>query len=94
MAALKTLGNLLDGSGWTGAVVRARVATTGTADSFLKASNVTRTRRAHQITAISLFTLLKRAYIHYCNQLDEEQIPMSLENWCAQQADASPQFQF
>ena len=62
--------------------------------SFLKASHVTRTRRAHQITAGSLFTLLKRSYIHYSSRLDEGQIPMSLDNWCAEQADASPQFQF
>ncbi len=46
MAALKTLGDLLEGSGWTGALVQAGVATSGTADSFLKASHVTRTRRA------------------------------------------------
>ena len=94
MAALKTLGNLLDGSGWTGALVRARVATTGTADSFLKSSHVTRTRRAHQLTASSLFALLKRAYIQYSSRLDEGQIHLSLDNWCAEQADASPQFQF
>jgi hypothetical protein len=51
MAALKTLGDLLDSSGWTGALVQAGVATAGTADSFLKAAHVTRTRRAHQVTA-------------------------------------------
>ena len=35
MAALKTLGDLLEGSGWTGALVQAGVATSGTADLFL-----------------------------------------------------------
>lgn len=60
MAALKTLGNLLEGSGWTGALVQAGITTPGTADSFLNASHVTRTRRAHQVTASSLlFTSAK-----------------------------------
>ena len=43
MAALKTLGNLQEGCGRTEALVQAGVATSGTADSFLKASYVTRT---------------------------------------------------
>ena len=34
MAALKTLGDLLKCSGWTGALVQAGIATPGTADSF------------------------------------------------------------
>lgn len=50
MAALKMLGDLLEGSGWTGALVKADVASPGKADSFLKASHVTRTRRAHQVS--------------------------------------------
>ena len=37
---------------------------------------------------------MKRAYIHYSSRLDEGHIPKSLENWCAEQADTSPQFQF
>ena len=65
LAALKTLGNLLEGSGWTGALVQANVASPGTADSFLKASNVTRTRRAHQVNAGSLYLCLEMAYTEY-----------------------------
>ena len=37
LAAMKTAGNLLESSGWTGALVQAGVATSGKADSFLKA---------------------------------------------------------
>ena len=48
LAALKTLGDLLKESGWTSALVQAGVTTAGTADSFLKAAHITRTRRAHQ----------------------------------------------
>ena len=43
MAALKALGDLLEKSGWTGALIQASLATPGTLDSFLKASHVTRT---------------------------------------------------
>ena len=54
MAALKTLGDWLDGSGWAHTQVRADITTPGTAESFLRASHVTRTRRAHQVTATAL----------------------------------------
>ncbi|KAJ8387987.1 hypothetical protein AAFF_G00147780 [Aldrovandia affinis] len=84
MAAWKTLGNLLDSSGWTGVLVLAGVASTGTADSFLKAAHVTRTRRAHQVTASSLYLLLKEAYSQYTSGLDEGQDPMPLDDWCAE----------
>lgn len=47
IAAFKTIGNLLESSGWTGALVQANVASPGTADSFLRAAHATRTRRAH-----------------------------------------------
>ena len=62
MASLKVIGHWLEGSGWTVALADANVATLGTAESFLKATSVTRTRRAHQVTAWSLYILLKSAY--------------------------------
>lgn len=43
-AFLKVLGDLLDGSGWTAALTEGCVATTDTAESFLKARNIVRTR--------------------------------------------------
>jgi len=54
MAAVKTLADWLDGSGWVQALVHAEITTPGTAESFLRASHVTRTRRAHQATAAAL----------------------------------------
>ena len=54
MAALKTLGDWLQGSRWTPALSQAEIATVGTTDSFLLASHITRTRRAQQITASCL----------------------------------------
>ena len=45
MTALKTLGDWLQGSGWTQALVQAEITTAGTADSFLRAAHVTRSHR-------------------------------------------------
>jgi len=80
MAALKTLGDLLESSGWTGALIQASLATHGTVYSFLKASHVTRTRRAHQITACSLYLLQQKAYAEYGNGVEERCNKMSLED--------------
>ena len=56
------LGNLLDSSGWTTALCEAGIATTGTADSFLKASHLTRTRHSHQVTVLALSKLQHEAW--------------------------------
>jgi len=47
MAIWRTHGNYLEEPGWTSALVQAGIATTGTADSFLKVSHFTRTRHPH-----------------------------------------------
>ena len=47
MAALKSIETLLHSIGWTGALVEADLATPGTAESYLHASSVTRTRHIH-----------------------------------------------
>ena len=44
----QVLGNWLEDSGWTSALVQVNIASTGTADSFIKASHVTKTQHAHQ----------------------------------------------
>ena len=64
MAALKTLGDWLRGSGWVQALVEADIVSPGIADSFLKA-HVARNRRAHQVTAAALHILRHHAYDHY-----------------------------
>ncbi|EDO43913.1 predicted protein [Nematostella vectensis] len=91
MAFLKVLGQWLEDSGWTVALVDADVASSGTADSFLKASSVTRTRRAHQVTACSLYLLLQRGYQRYVADTDDI---LPFEEWCEQQRSAIPQFQY
>lgn len=95
MAALKTLGDWLKGSGWVQALVQAEIATAGTADSFLRASHVLRTRRAHQVTAAALYILQHHAYNRFClgETRDAEDLP-TFEDWCRQRRDNIPQFRY
>ena len=52
-------------NGWKTAVFYAGIATSGVADSLLKAIHVTKTRYAHQIIAASLSILQHDAYDRY-----------------------------
>ncbi|KAJ3580898.1 hypothetical protein NHX12_001242 [Muraenolepis orangiensis] len=64
MAMLKTYGDYLEASGWTTALTDAGVASSGTADSFLKVSHLTRTRHAHQAwSALALAKLQQDAFL-------------------------------
>ena len=74
MAAFKVLGNWLDGSGWMSIIADAGVKSTRVADSFIKASHLTRTRRAHQIT---VFTSCNRGHIRNTKKL----LTMALNRW-------------
>ena len=95
MTALKTLGDRLQGSGWTQALVQAEITTAGTADSFLRAAHVTRTRRAHQVTAAALYILQRRAYGQYSTtNTAYDEHPGSFEDWCSQREQSYPQFQY
>ena len=62
VTAWKALGKWLESSEWTAAFVQADITTPGKADSFLKASHVSRTRHTHQVTAAALYTLLQKAF--------------------------------
>ena len=93
LAALKTLGDLLQCSGWTSALVQSGVATAGTADSFLCAAHITRTRRTHQVTACVLYQALDEAYQEYVTSLEPDVEVKSLNDWCEQQ-NSQPMFKF
>jgi len=95
MAALKTVGDWLQGSGWVQALVQAEITSAETADSFLRASHVSRTRRAHQVTAAALFALQQHAYNHYIDQLgDAGTEQLEFADWCQQKAEICPQFHY
>ena len=94
------LGEWLEGSGWTSALVQADVASAGVAsagvaDSLIKASHVTKTTHAHQATAAAVHVLLHQAYNEYDSQTQEDgTCAMALEEWCAAQAQQSVHFDY
>ena len=92
MAAFNFLGDWLDGSGWTSALVAAEVATGGVADSFIKASQVTRTRRVYQVTATCLFILQSKAYSDYFETLENGEEPLQFTDWVNKMPKERPQF--
>ena len=94
MSGFKILGDLLDGSGWVNALVNADIATPGTAESFLKVSHLARTRRAHEITAASLYVLQQLAYDDYKRTLLATEEPLEFDAWCTKMASNQPQFSF
>ena len=94
MSAFKLLGDWLEDSGWIDVIVQAKVASPGIANSFLKASHLTKTRHAHQVTASSLYILLRRSYESYTMSLMPEESPLTFEEWCCQRSQEIPQFNF
>lgn len=96
MASFKMLGKWLSGSGWPEVMCNAGVATQGVAESFLFASHVARTRRAHQVTAASLYILMDKAYSDYKSSLLEESEHsniLSFDDWKDARA-KSPHFHY
>ena len=95
MAALRLLGDLLKGSGWTGALIVAEIAMSGTADSFLSASSVAKTRQAHLITACALYDLMKSAFNNSEGQFDDKEREFqAFKDWCNIRQKQSLQFNF
>ena len=95
MAAPKSIGTLLQDIGWTGALTEAGIASTGTAESFLTASSITRTRQMHKITACCLHKLMETTYSDYCTEtaVSYDEVHR-FEAWCDSRKQQSPQFQF
>ncbi|KAI4800935.1 hypothetical protein KUCAC02_006200 [Chaenocephalus aceratus] len=63
MAMWKTYGDYMEASGWTTALTEAGIASSGTADCFLKVSHLTRTRHAHQVSVLALAKLQQDAFL-------------------------------
>lgn len=94
MPSLKMLGKWLTSCGWSEIMYSAGVATQGIAESFLTASHVTRTRRAHQVTVASLHILKKKAYSAYKDKLQETEQSLTFEDWENTMEKKSPHFLF
>ena len=62
---------------------------------ILMVSHLTCTRRAHQVTASSLYLLLEDSFSDYCKGIREDSDKVSsLEKWCIDRAGMCPHFQF
>ncbi len=85
MTSYQSLAIWLKGSEWVDVLQEAELSTPGIAESFLKASHVTQTRHAHQVTACTLYILLKKA-------TNVEDPPESFSMRCTRQTTESPQF--
>ena len=80
--------------------MQAEIASSRTADSFIKATHVTKTRHAHEVTAAYLYALIQRAYTDYStsigsnqNEADEE-VALSFQVWCSMRANKCVQFDY
>lgn len=93
MAGLRVTGHWLEDSGWVEALVKAKVASPGTANSLVKVSHVTQARHAHQVTASCLHILLKDSYRQYLKSLEPEE-PEPFITWCDRRTVESPHFRF
>ena len=90
MAIWNTFGDYLEASGWTTALTQAEIASSGTADSFLKAAHLTRTRHAHQVSALALAKLQQDAFLRTEGPHDEN----TKEAWRQAMIIKSPTFQY
>ena len=90
MAMWTTFGDYLEASGWTTALNQAGIASSGTADSFLKASHLTRTTHAHQLSVLALSMLQHDAFMQTEGPHDES----NKETWRQAMVAKSPTFQY
>ena len=90
MAVWNTYGDYLEGSGWTSVLTQAGITSSGTADSFLKAAHLTRTRHAHQISVLSLANLQNDPFLK-CDVLHND---TTKEIWQKNMIKKSPTFQY
>lgn len=90
MALWSLCGDLLAASGWTAALTEAGIASTGTSDSFLRVAHLTKTRRAHQITAVALHKLQQIAFAKLNGQHDDEEF----QKWHDGMIKNSPTYKF
>ena len=89
MAVWRMAGDLLEDSGWTNILADAGIASAGTAESFIHASHVTKTRHAHQVTALSLAKLQQEAF-----ETEQTSGETCFETWRQSMIEKVPVFKF
>ncbi len=93
MTLFKCIGNFLRGSGWTDILIDARIATSGTAESFLSCSDVVKTRHAHQVSAAVLQILQKQAFKNYLSD-GRKEIKDKFEVWVQKKSEENVNFKY
>ena len=91
---MKTLGDWLDGSGWTAALQNSNIVSSGKTEAMLHASHITHARHAHQVTAACLYILQNRAYSAYISAADDDLSVLDFETWCITESVLYAQFYF
>ena len=84
MTVLKMIGQILSNSGWISTIVGFGVASCKTAQSILHASNITKTRRAPQVTVFAFYNLIR---ISYEIDMILEGKDTDLDIWCQEKCD-------
>ena len=91
----KLLGDWLQDSGWTAICIDAEVTSPGRAEALLKGTHVTRTRYAHEGTALSLSILRREAYTKYMCECQENGDEFLLfKAWCNKKGKILPQLKY
>jgi len=90
IALWNVVGDLLEDSGWTDTLAEADVASPGTADSFLSVCHLTKTRRAHQVTALALAKLQNDAFRELSGGIESE----GFDEWKENMSRKSPMFKY
>ena len=80
--------------------MQAEIGSYGTADSFIVATNVTKTPHAHEVIAACLYALIQSGYTDYSTSVDpnqneaDEEVALSFEEWCSMRANKCVHFDY
>ena len=72
-------------------LAEAGIASSGTAESFLKVTYLTRTRHAHQVTVLALCKLQREAFLQSPGPVYDKE---SFEQWMSSTSERSPTLHF
>ena len=78
MAFMSIIGDVLEGSGWVDALIKSGLGSPGVVESFLSSSHLKHTRYAHEVTASTLYSLLRQVY-------QESDCDSSFDDFCDKQ---------
>ena len=81
------IGDVSEGSGLVDALIKSGLGSPGVVVSFLSLSHVKCTRYAHEVTACTLYSLIRQAY-------QESDCDSSFDDFCGEQVKRHPQFRF